>query len=383
MTRKRAALVVASGGILMVAAVAIGYMSWASGESAVAPRSGGAEGATRAVWKGAASWSPDGKSIAIVRGPVNICGGDIYIVNTRGEKKKRITWLADSEHKTGPASPAWSPDGKTIAFTVTVPFLGGCIDEELDVIRAAGGRRTTLRKGPFAFAVDGACHSWSPDGRWILFAESDDRSPFERVVVVKPDGTKRRRVARASLGAGCPVWSRDSRRIAFVRGKGQDSVGLGDVVGEVYVVDLDGNEQRLSRTHSGAWSPTWAADSSRIAFITDDGEKEYHSSIRTVRPDGTAQTRIAVESDTLLLDGLTWSPDGRWIAYDRSVISGASQLVVISADGSRRRVLASGCCASWSPDGKRLLVAHGSGGLYIAREDQIGLPGKLRPFPKR
>lgn len=329
--------------------------------------------ATRLVWKHSASWSPDGKRIALVRGPEKVCGGDIYVVNAQGGKPRRITSLSDSERGSGLLSPAWSPDGKKFAFSLAAPgYADICGEYEIDVIDSDGSGRARLTRESRVGVVDGACHSWSPNGRWIVFAEPD--APFDWVVVMKADGTKLRRLARTSLFAGCPVWSPDGRRIAFVRGK--PYYGVGDISGEVYVVELDGGEKRLTRTHGTASSPTWAPNGSQLAFITADEA----DSIRTVRSDGSAQRRIAVERGHVLLDDLTWSPDGRRMAYYRSAYrSNDEELVVIGSDGSDRRVLANRCCLVWSPDGTRVAVGtNRSGRIYVVRADQFGLTGKLR-----
>lgn len=340
--------------------------------------SGGTQFAPREAWKDSASWSPDGKRIALVRGPEKVCGGDIYVVTARGGKPERITRLADSESGSGLESPIWSPDGKKIAFVHAKPgFQDMCGEFDIDVMRADGEGRTTLGRGFFFY---GACHSWSPDGRRLMFVKSGD--PFDWVVVMNADGTKPRRLARASSGEGCPVWSPDGQEIAFVRGKGRSV--LTGVFGEVYLVGLNGDEKRLTRTHGTAESPIWAPDGSGLAFIASD--VKHRSSIWMVRPDGSGQRRIVQEGKkTLTLYDLTWSPDGRTLAYNRDVYGGGDdvQLIVFRRDGSDRRTLVDLCCVAWSPDGTKLAVGKvGSDRTYVVRADQLGLTGELRPLTK-
>jgi len=165
------------------------------------------------------------------------------------------------------------------------------------------------------------------------------------------------------------------------------------VAGEVYLVELNGDEKRLTHTHGTASSPTWAPNGSQLAFITADVADEYASSIRTVRSDGGAQRRIATEANTVHLDDLTWSPDGDRMAYSRTVHrSNDDEFVVIGSDGSDRRALArptpghfgaeklaNGWGVVWSPDGTKLAVVKGrSGRIYVVRADQFGLTGSLR-----
>ena len=56
------------------------------------------------------AWSPDGKSIAFVRGK----GGnwDVYVMNADGSHRRKLTKSPSED-----AFPSWSPDGKTMAFT--------------------------------------------------------------------------------------------------------------------------------------------------------------------------------------------------------------------------------------------------------------------------
>lgn len=374
MMRKRTALVVASGGVTMALVVAA-YTSW--------PRtSDGTREATRPDWVELyPSWSPDGRRIAFIRGPELGCGGEIYVVNARAGKPRQITTLSDSELGAGARNPAWSPDGKKIAFSVASSTVGSvCGEDEIDVISAEGGGHATLRMPTTfgqKFSTYRGCPSWSPDSRWIVFPRVDN------VVVVKEDGTARRRLATSASPSDCPVWSPHGRRIVFVKD-------------EVYLAELDGGKKRLTRTRGTAYSPAWAPDGSQVAFLTADEADKF--SIRTVRSNGGAQTRIAVEGAGWL-DNLTWAPDGgrmAFIKYDGNV---GAQLVVISADGSDRHALhipeggyqpelgtwlgeeAPICCPAWSPDGRKLAFVK-SGRIYIVRTDQVGLTGSLRRVVK-
>ena len=110
---------------------------------------------------------------------------------------------------------AWAPDGRRVA--VTVARGGGGID----VVERASGRRARL--------ADGVDPAWSPDGRWIAFVHFDSRSTVLRVIGADGSGgrvvfTNRDR-GRYSNGWGKtregmpshPVWSPDGRRLVFVR----------------------------------------------------------------------------------------------------------------------------------------------------------------------
>jgi TolB protein len=145
--------------------------------------------------------------------------------------------------------PAWSPNGKWIAFN-TFNYLAGEQEHRLWVIRPDGSHRHQVGQGTYpawspngkqiAFERDGGvwvipfpgkrarrisahgdCPTWSPRGKWIAYVTNlyDD----SKLVIVRPDGRGRKILATA---ANCysfgwaepspPVWSRDGRSIYFM-----------------------------------------------------------------------------------------------------------------------------------------------------------------------
>ena len=98
------------------------------------------------------AWSPDGKKIAF------LSNGHIYIMNADGRSVIRLT-------EEGGRDPVWSPDGKKIAFESWREFI---------VVNADGSNMIRpLRSG----LGEGTHLSWSPDSRKIAF---DSRVPHEK-----------------------------------------------------------------------------------------------------------------------------------------------------------------------------------------------------------
>ena len=140
------------------------------------------------------AWSPNGKWIAFNAWRAN--GHRVFLVRADGSGLRR---LANGTY------PSWSPNGKLIAFER---------NRSVWVIPAAGGPARRL-------SADGRCPTWSPSGRQIAFLTNG--APGSLLEVVRPDGRGKRVLARA---ADCyaygwsepspPVWSRDGGSIYFV-----------------------------------------------------------------------------------------------------------------------------------------------------------------------
>jgi Tol biopolymer transport system component len=323
--------------------------------------------------------------------------------------------LLFGERRTASAgAPAWSPDGRRIAF-VTVACAQWCNGPlEAHVMNADGGGQRNLSR---EWGLEGAPASifsagfpvWSPDWRRVAFVQ--ERGVYRRypvhgrysdIYVMNADGSGRRRLTQSPQNDGDPVWSPDGGRLAFVRIRG----GRADI----YVVNADGSGlRRLAhaiafRPMSGAPSsgfganPAWSPDGRKIAFRSNrDGTDD----IFVVNADGSGLrnlTRRRADDRKRIgwfsPEGPLWSPDGRKIAFqgrrDRPSERAAcrprcwrDEIYVIDADGSGLRQLTrnwySDGGAAWSPDGRKILFVRSGwfsvtagGDVYVMNADGSG-----------
>ncbi|MCD4748940.1 MAG: protein kinase, partial [Thermoanaerobaculales bacterium] len=136
------------------------------------------------------------------------------------------------------ASPAFSPDGRRIAFLKSGEESG----VELRVISRSGGEAITLATG-----VEGSeFPSWSPDGRFVAFGAG---SPLQVWVVSSAGGEKR---AVSPPGGDYPVWSPDGKRIAYTVWTDASDENQG-----TWIVPAEGGTaQKISDSPTRvAWSP--------------------------------------------------------------------------------------------------------------------------------
>ena len=250
---------------------------------------------------------------------------------------------------------AWSPDGRTIAFTSYVQNATG-----IYLMDSTGGNIRQIYSG------DGVGLTWSPDGKWLAFSQSGI------LYKMKPNGDSLSIVTDVS-GAIRPAWSPNGAKIAFV----QRSPGFG-----VWIYDFNKKAatQLLSYGDFPSWNPLtgelvllnaqfdqtsgyilytyFAVDTGSattrtlgsFATVADCGFSPISPKGNTIvlgvkRPDDYAEVwvydLVARTITQLTSDGgdyPSWSSDGTKIIYTRTQ-SGDGGLWVMNADGSSKRRL--------------------------------------------
>jgi Tol biopolymer transport system component len=260
------------------------------------------------------AWSPDGRRIAFES--VRDGNNGVYIVKANGSGQRNLA-------RHGQAA-AWSPDGRKIAFISgsQIYLMNADGSEHLALTKRQPGRMSSL--------------AWSPDGRKLAFLSDGDCAQFcFNLYVVNSDGSGLRNLSSklatgrhfgAQSPAVDPAWSPDGRTLAFVR----LNAGRG-----VYVVNADGSGLRnLTPKPVGAYAdPAWSPDGRTLAFVNDRGG---NSEVYVMNVKGSGLRNLtrnpAFEGDP------AWSPDGRSIAF-RSTRDGNTDIYIMNADGSGQRNL--------------------------------------------
>ena len=89
---------------------------------------------------------------------------------------------------------------------------------------------------------------WSPDGQWIAFTKILTGKFY--IGIMKPDGSNEKILTGSWLDEG-PSWSPNSKAIIFSRQKKNGS-------NKMYVIDIDGNNERPIDTHTNGSQPSWS-----------------------------------------------------------------------------------------------------------------------------
>jgi eukaryotic-like serine/threonine-protein kinase len=288
------------------------------------------------------AFSPDGKQIAF-RSERD--GGGLFLMGATGESVRRLT---DDGY-----NPAWSPDGSEIVYAlepVDDP-LRRSIVSQLWRVRVADGVRRQIAAG------DAVQPSWSPHDRRIAYWGI-------------PDGSTRRVIWTIPAGGGRPVpavdddhinwnpvWSPDGRYLFYV----SDRIGSPNL----WRVRIDedsgkvlGDPEPLTTPAQWSGQLSMAADGRRIVYATRDGR----SNLERIPFDPAAEqiTGPAVpvtQGSTRMVRSGDVSPDGEWLVYDTS--SPQEDLFVIRTDGTGVRQITTDVhkdrVPRWSPKGDLIL----------------------------
>jgi len=326
-----------------------------------------------------AGWSPDGRHLAFC------WASDLYLANADGTDSHKLIMVQGT-----PVGPRFSPDGSRIRFTIQRPESSS---DSLWEIRADGSDLHPLLPGWHSPSSE-CCGAWTPDGRYYFFLNSTpsgsnvwamrepsglfhrySSAPFQLTtgplsfesLVPSANGKKLFASAKQGRGelvrydpksrqflpflAGIPAgeldFSRDSKWVTYVTYPEQ----------ALWRSRVDGSD-RLQLTFPPVFAglPRWSPDRTQIAYVDIQPGRPWKTFLISAQG-GTPQEMLAENAAQV---DATWSPDGKKIAFGRTMATGSSEGLAIyiidlvthqasTVPGSENLF-----SPRWSPDGRYL-----------------------------
>ncbi|MGB7922289.1 MAG: protein kinase [Pyrinomonadaceae bacterium] len=261
----------------------------------------------------------------------------LYQVPTLGGAAKKLIEGVDD-------SITLSPDGKQLAFIRDYPSQR---ERALIVANAdgSGERRLTTRKLP-DYCFDPA---WSPDGKLIAFSNKTytaSGSSMGLVGVRVDDGTEIKLTTQRWMNIGRAAWLKDGSGLVMTASDPMSRLS------QVWHLAYPGGEaRRITNDVNDYRDVTMTADSSALVTV----QREQLSNVWTLPANGEASRASQITSGKYNGPwGLSWTPDGR-IVYTSNA-SGNPDLWVMDADGTNQKQLtadsSSNTFPAVSPDGR-------------------------------
>jgi len=284
---------------------------------------------------GNATWSPDGKLLALHN------GHDLLLASADGSGLRPIHSFQEE-----PDSPVWSPDSQSIRFTLN--------DTERDThtiwqIRPDGGDLCQiLPDWPNRSRI--CCGTWTPDGRYFIFAELSER---RRLWALREKGYWWRRSSRGPFllesqpnGAMSPLVGRDGQHIYFYALGTQESLERLDTASHQFTSVLPDVRAIL---------PSFSRDGQWISYV------RFSTGLLWVsRLDGQEPRQISTPG--LAVAFPRWSPDGLTLAFAGKRQGEPPRIYTVDAQGGHLEALIPGgdsfADPDWAPDGLSIIATR-------------------------
>ena len=262
--------------------------------------------ATKPVGDNSPVWSPNGKRLAFEASEGhNDFNIDIYVMNSDGSGLEQVT-----KEPTLDRMPSWSPEGTRIAFSkvdISQMFSSASASSSATSMRDSSNEAgiytiradgTDLRQ----LTDDGLDEdpAWSPDGKTVAFGRLTKANGSIYTVNADGGGLRQHTDPPEGFWDSGPSWSPDGTRIAFTRTSGERPNRP-----DVFTMNTDGtNRRKVTGETEGAYSPDFSPDGESIVFVGWKGGNKLY----VMNADGTGVRRLTKTQGGIMEDAPDWQP---------------------------------------------------------------------------
>ena len=333
------------------------------------------------------SFSPDGQRFVFLRQNTSQGTSSLIIANADGSAPKVLA----SEHEPNvfEGAPSWSPNGKTVAI---MNISGDKSLAQLAAVDAENGQKQSIASGALVGIVSST--AWLPDSSGLLMSYSNQSTRWDRQVgYIAKDGQQFRRVTNdlnhydelvsgTHDGKALVTVAADSSNHIFVMGAsgtgGGTQISSGDA--DAFRIDWTPDGKILAVPHSDGFEldlrnadgsgqiklfedswlgndPSMCGDGGHIVFMSVHSEKAANIWRIDANGGNLAQlTRGTIDRSPAC------SPDGKWVVYS-SADGGRSRLWRLPVMGGSAQALTdiAGFSPAISPDGEYIAFYYGEG----------------------
>jgi hypothetical protein len=272
---------------------------------------------------------------------------------------------------TGPSSVSWSPDSKSVVYSM---------DGSLWIQKVDSAEATQITAGPgYDYEPD-----WAPNGKQIVFSKYD----HDAVELWLYDVESAKTQALTNNGAVNidARWSPDGKKIAFVSTTynkrfhifvAQMESGAPPKIDQLTQEQKSDIYRYYYSPYDHEISPAWSPDSKEIIFINNHNNTYGSGGFWRMTAEPGSKPRLIHYEETTWKAHPEWSPDGTRVVYSSYLGRSWNQIWIMTSEGGDPFPLTYGehdaTAPRWSPDGKKIAYVSNQGGsLSLWTQEVIG-----------